>query len=220
MKEKGKSHDKLLAYNKIFYELQKKYGIKVAREWIDLEFGPYLYMHDAPSCTYLPYCFAYDLSRLATDGLFFIDNYNNEPPKHLQTFLDDVIEYVSFMSNRSSGACGIPDIIIWMFYFWKKDVEEGYYLKNPDYYLRQAYQKLIFRLNQKFYRDQTQTVFSNMSIFDRVYLEELFGGREYPDGTFVIDYIEDIMKAQKIFMEVVSETRSIQLFTYPVELAA
>lgn len=220
MKEKGKSHDKLLAYNKIFYELQKKYGIKVAREWIDLEFGPYLYMHDAPSCTYLPYCFAYDLSRLATDGLFFIDNYNNEPPKHLQTFLDDVIEYVSFMSNRSSGACGIPDIIIWMFYFWKKDVEEGYYLKNPDYYLRQAYQKLIFRLNQKFYRDQTQTVFSNMSIFDRVYLEELFGGREYPDGTFVIDYIEDIMKAQKIFMEVVSETRSTQLFTYPVELAA
>ena len=216
MKEKGKSHDKLLAYNKIFYELQKKYGIKVAREWIDLEFGPWLYMHDAPSCTYLPYCFAYDLSRLATDGLFFIDNYNNEPPKHLQTFLDDVIEYVSFMSNRSSGACGIPDIIIWMFYFWKKDVEEGYYLKNPDYYLRQAYQKLIFRLNQKFYRDQTQTVFSNMSIFDRIYLEELFGGREYPDGTFVIDYIEDIMKAQKIFMEVVSETRSTQLFTYPV----
>lgn len=55
-----------------------------------------------------------------------------------------------------------------------------------------------------------------MSIFDRIYLEELFGGREYPDGTFVIDYIEDIMKAQKIFMEVVSETRSVQLFTYPV----
>lgn len=59
-----------------------------------------------------------------------------------------------------------------------------------------------------------------MSIFDRVYLEELFGGRIYPDGTYVIDYIEDIMQAQKIFMEVVSETRDTQLFTYPVELAA
>ncbi len=55
-----------------------------------------------------------------------------------------------------------------------------------------------------------------MSLFDRIYLEELFGGREYPDGTFVIDYIEEIMKAQKIFMEVVSETRKTQLFTYPV----
>ena len=173
-------------------------------------------MHDAPSATYFPYCFAYDLSRLAKEGLFFIDNYNNEPPRHLQTFLDDVIEYISFMSNRSSGACGIPDIIIWMFYFWKKDVENNYFLVSPEYYLKQAYQKLVFRLNQKFYRDQTQTVFSNVSIFDRVYLEELFGGREYPDGTFVIDYIEEIMDAQKLFMEVISETRRTQLFTYPV----
>ena len=216
LKEKGKSHDKLLAFNKIFYELQKKYGIKIARQWLELEFGPYLYLHDAPTATYLPYCYAYDLSRLATEGLFFIENYNSEAPKHLQTFLDDVIEYVSFMSNRSSGACGLPDILIWIFYFWKHDVENNYFLISPEYYLRQTYQKLIFRLNQKFYRDQTQTVFSNMSIFDRLYLEELFGGREYPDGTYVIDYIEEIMEAQKIFMEVVSETRQTQLFTYPV----
>ena len=103
LKEKGKSHDKLIAFNKIFYELQKKYGIKIAREWLDLEFGPHLYMHDAPSASYFPYCFAYDLSRLAKEGLFFIENYNNESPKHLQTFLDDAIEYISFMSNRSSG---------------------------------------------------------------------------------------------------------------------
>lgn len=216
LKEKGKSHDKLLAFNKIFYEIQKKYGIQTAREWVNLEFGPNLYMHDAPTASYMAYCFAYDLSRLATEGLFFIENYNAEPPKHLQTFLDDVIEYVSFMSNRSSGACGLPDILIWLFYFWKKDVNDGYYLRNPEYYLRQAYQKLIFRLNQKFYRDQTQTVFSNVSIFDREYLVELFGGKEYPDGSFVIDYIEDIIKAEKIFMEVVSETRKTQLFTYPV----
>ena len=113
-------------------------------------------------------------------------------------------------------AVGIPDILIWMFYFWKHDVENNYFLVSPEYYLKQAYQKLIFRLNQKFYRDQTQTVFSNVSIFDRVYLEELFGGREYPDGTFVIDYIDEIMDAQKLFMEVISETRRTQLFTYPV----
>ena len=181
-----------------------------------MEMGPNLYMHDAPTSTFFSYCFAYDLSRLATEGLFFIDNYNNEPPKHLQTFLDDVIEYISFMSNRSSGAVGLPDLLIWLFYFWKHDVENNYYLVSPEYYLKQAFQKLIYRLNQKFYRDQTQTVFSNMSIFDRLYLEELFGGREYPDGTFVIDYIEDIMKIQKMFMDTVSEIRTQNLFTYPV----
>ena len=36
---------------------------------------------------------------------------------------DDVIEFVSFLSNRQSGAVGLPNIIIWSYYFWKKDVE-------------------------------------------------------------------------------------------------
>ena len=37
-------------------------------------------------------------------------------------------------------------------YFWKKDVEGGYYMKDPEYYLRQQFQKFIFRLNQPFLR--------------------------------------------------------------------
>ena len=35
--EKGKSMDKLFAFHKIFYELKKKYGIKVAREDTKIE---------------------------------------------------------------------------------------------------------------------------------------------------------------------------------------
>lgn len=38
----------------------------------------------------------------------------------------------------------------------------------------------------------------------------------FPDGTYAIDHIEDLIEAQKIFMEVVSETRKINMFTYPV----
>lgn len=97
-------------------------------------------------------CYAYDLTKLAEEGLFFLHNYNNQPPKHLTTFLDDVIEYISFMSNRSSGAVGIPNVLIWTYYFWKKDCENGYYIKNPDYYIRQCFQKFIYRLNQPFMR--------------------------------------------------------------------
>ena len=79
--EKGKSEDKLFAFNKIFYELKKKYGLKVAKEWLDTEYNGGFYLHDAPSSTYKPYCYAYDLSRLAKEGLFFLENYNNQPPK-------------------------------------------------------------------------------------------------------------------------------------------
>lgn len=160
-------------------------------------------------------CYAYDITRLATEGLFFLKNYNAQPPKHLSTYFDDVIEYVSYMCNRSSGAVGLPNLLIWSFYFWKKDCENGYYIKNPEYYLRQSFQKFIYRLNQPFLRVD-QSSFTNVSIFDRNYIESLFGGVIFPDGTMAIDYIEEIIVHQKRFMEVVSEIRSENMFTFPV----
>lgn len=180
-KEKTKPHDKLFAFSKIFYELTKEYGLNTARKWLHAEWTGKFYLHDGPSSTYIPYCYAYDLTRLAKEGLFWIGNYNAQPPKHLTTFTDDLIEYISYFSNRSSGAVGIPNVLIWTFYFWKKDVEAGYYLMSPDYYIRQSFQKLIYRLNQPFMRID-QSAFVNVSIFDRNYIEALFGGVEYPDG--------------------------------------
>ena len=213
--EKGKSHDKLFAFNKIFYELKKKYNLRTAKEWLEDEYNGAFYLHDACTSTYLPYCYAYDLTRLAKEGLFFLKHYNNQAPKHLTTFIDDVIEYISYMSNRSSGAVGIPNVLIWTFYFWKKDCENGYYIKDPDYYIKQCFQKFIYRLNQPFMRID-QTAFVNVSIFDRNYIEALFGGVEYPDGTYVIDYVEELIEHQKLFMDVVSDIRSENMFTFPV----
>jgi ribonucleoside-triphosphate reductase len=215
MSEKGKSNDKLIAFNKIFYETKKKYGLKTAKEWLETEYNGGFYLHDFSTSTYYAYCYAYDLTRLATEGLFFLKNYNSKPPKHLTTFIDDVIEYISYMSNRSSGAVGIPNILMWTYYFWKKDYESDYVIKNKDYYIRQCFQKLIYRLNQPFMRID-QSAFVNVSIFDRNYIESLFGGVEYPDGTFMIDFIDELIEHQKVFMEVVSDIRRENLFTFPV----
>ena len=213
--EKGKPLDKLFAFSKIFYEIKKRYNLRTAKEWLEQEYNGGFYLHDAPSSTYIPYCYAYDLTRLATEGLFFLKNYNNKAPNHLTTFLDDVIEYISYMSNRSSGAVGIPNVLIWTYYFWKKDCENGYYIKDPEYYIRQSFQKLIYRLNQPFMRID-QTAFVNVSIFDRNYIESLFGGVQYPDGSYVIDQVEELIQHQKIFMDVVSQIRSENMFTFPV----
>lgn len=215
MTEKGKSADKLFGLNKIFLEMKKKWGLRIAKQWLEQEFSKGFYLNDSATASYFPYCWANDLTRLSTEGLFFLNRYNHQPPKHLTTYFDNVIEFISFLSNRQSGAVGLPNVLVWAYYFWKKDVEEGYYMKSPDYYLRQCFQKFIYRLNQPFLRID-QSSFTNISIFDRCYLESLFGGVEFPDGTFAIDCIEELIDCQKVFMEVVSEIREHNMFTYPI----
>ena len=213
--EMAKPHNKLLAFNKIYHELNEKYGFKTANEWLQNEWDGHFYLHDAASTTYKPYCYAYDLERLVTEGLYFIDTFNNQPPKHLVTYTDFVGEFVSWASNRTSGACGLPSFLIYSFYFWKKDVDNNYYVLNPETYRDQEFQRIIYKLNQPYLR-VNQSAFTNFSIFDRSYLESIFGGKEFPDGTFIIDYIDDILEYQKAFMEVCSKIRSDNMMTFPV----
>ena len=216
MSEMSKPHKKLLAFNKIFYELNKKYGFSVANAWLQKEWDGHLYMHDAPTASFIHYCFAYDLKDLAEKGLFFIENFNAEPPKHLVTFVDFVKEYVSYAANRSSGAVGLPNLIPYMYYFWDRDVKNNYYTETPEKYATQNIQRIIYALNQPYTRDGIQSAFSNTSIFDHPYLEALFGGSTFPDGAYMIDEIEGIMDFQKLFLETMSEIRSHNMMTFPV----
>lgn len=213
--EMSKPHSKLLAFHKIFYEMKKRYGLEEAKRWAEEEWNGGFYLHDFYSATQKSYCFAYDLAPLVNKGLFFVDNFNSLPPKHLTTFTDFVGEMVSWCSNRTSGAVGLPNFLVYSYYFWKKDCENKYYLISPEYYRDQEFQRIIYKLNQPYLR-VTQSAFTNFSIFDREYLMALFGGQEYPDGTFVVDYIDELIDYQKAFMEKVSEIRAVNMMTFPV----
>lgn len=216
LNEMPKPHRKLLALNKIYYEMNKKYGFKEANKWLTLEWTRALYMHDADTSTFKSYCFAYDLKDLAEKGLFFLEGFNSSPPRHLGTFVDFIKEYVSFTTNRSSGAVGMPNLIPYLYYFWDRDVKNGYYTETPERYAKQHIQRLIYGLNQPCTRDGLQSAFTNTSIFDHPYLEALFGGAIFPDGKFMIDEIEGIMNFQWMFLEEMSNIRSQNMFTFPV----
>ena len=60
------------------------------------------------------------------------------------------------------------------------------------------------------------TKVTNTNIFDHSYLEALFGGAEFPDGSFMIDDIDGIMDFQKVFLTVMSDIRSKNMMTFPV----
>ena len=219
-REMSKPHMKLLAFNKIYYEIEKKYGFYNANKWIRSEWIGKLYMHDADTSTKKSYCFAYDLKDLAEKGLYFIEGRTPTPPKHLMTFIDFVKEFINYASNRTSGACGLPNLIPYMFYFWRKDVDNDYLgIKtsgNERYYADQAFQRFIYAVNQPYTRDGSQSAFTNTSVFDKSYFEALFGGSQFPDGSFMIDYEDEIIEFQKWYMEVMSNIRSDTMFTFPI----
>lgn len=208
-------HLKLLAMNKIFYEIKKKYGVDDARKWLMYEWVGKIHLHDFSTSTLMGYCYAADLDQLVEKGLFFVNKFKTGPAKHLTTFNDHVLEYIGWLSNRQSGAVGLPSYLVYSYWYWKNDVANGFYLKDPEYYRRQCFQKFIYDCNQPYLR-VIQSAFTNITIMDRPYLEELFGGRTYPDGQFVIDNIDGIIEHQKVFMDVVKETRKHMMSTFPV----
>ena len=76
-------------------------------------------------------------------------------------------------------------------------------------------QRVVYKLNQPYLR-VNQSAFTNVSIFDHPYLMSLFGSKQFPDGSDIIDYADEIIEYQKIFMEVCSEIRSQNMMTFPV----
>lgn len=108
LSEMSKPHRKLLAFNKIHYELTKKYGLKEANKICESVWNYDLYLHDFDSSTFYGYCFAYDIKDIVEKGLFFIENYNAEPPKHLDSFVQILMEGIAWLSRRQSGEYTAP----------------------------------------------------------------------------------------------------------------
>ena len=215
MSEMSKPHQKLLAFNKLYYEMNKKYGFKIANEAMEAMWNYAIYMHDFNTSTFYHYCFAYDIKDIVEKGLFFIENYNARPAKHLDSFIQILMEGIAWLSRRQSGAVGLPNLIPYLYYFWSRDVRAGYYNQEKTEQL----QALIYRLNQPWVRTD-QAAFTNVSVFDHPYFEAIFGGSIFPDGELMIDEEEEIIQFQKDFIDVVNEVREENVFTFPVLTAS
>ena len=57
LSEMSKPHQKLLAFNKLYFELNKKYGFKTANEAMEAMWNYALYMHDFNTATFYHYCY-------------------------------------------------------------------------------------------------------------------------------------------------------------------
>ena len=215
LSESRKPYNKLLSHNKIYIELKEKFGKETADKWLELQINGALYSHDSHESTLKPYCFAFSLKPIVEKGLYFIKDMKAQPAKHLDTFNHHVLEFISYATNMQSGAVGIPDYLIYAYYYWKKDVE-SHYVNDAVVYKKQKWQEILFNLNQPYLKGGEQSAYTNFSILDRNHIIGLLGEEYYPDGSLVIDHLENIIQYQKDFLDYERELRHEKFFTFPV----
>lgn len=217
--ERFKAHSKLNSIFLLWKTLKKEHGLIEANRLIEEEFNKTINMQDAHN-VHLPYCYNFATYDLLTMGLPFIDNLPSTQPKHADTFLQHTIQLCMYAGHQLLGATSIGDVLVVYSYLLKKDsLDENYFTPNYltdskkfDNYFEQEMQKFIYTLNQPV--RQTQSLFTNITIFDSIFLKEIqkvYFGKDNDD--FDINFA---MLIQKKFLKCFNKFNKTQLFTFPV----
>lgn len=213
LKEFNNPVEKVENYRILFNKICDIYGKHDAFTLLEDDVSGRLYIHNSTNISSKPYCFAYDFKRLAEEGAFFTD-IADEPAQHLDSFVQHVIEFVAVTCRETTGAVGMPALLPYMWYFWNKDKENNY-SNDPDRYLKQQIQMLVYKLNGSEMR-MNESAFTNVSVMDESYLEEFFGDRRFPDGEPVINHIDEIIEFGKTYLRHTNDILKCKVMTFPV----
>lgn len=200
------------------YYLLWKYGKKLfgkdrAEKLCKAQFFKDLYINDFHKFAVVPYCFNFSCLDVVFSGLPFVNKIKSEPPKHLNSYVNQMIQFVTYASNSVAGAVGLADFLICLSYFYDKEVSCGA-ITDPE--VKQQIQSFIFSVNQPF-RGGHQSAFTNVSLFDDFFLQKMCSEYRFPNGTSPNP--ETVKKLQVMYMDVMNETLDKTPCTFPVTTA-
>lgn len=196
-------------------KLKEMYNKELAEQYIkDIE-EHLIYIHDETSLR--PYCASITLFPFLLQGTKPLGG-TSEAPKNIHSFCGSFVNLVYQVASGFAGAIATVEFLMYFDYFAKKTWGEDYIdLHTAD--VRQALQGVVYALNQPASARGNQSVFWNISVLDRFYFEQLFGGFKFPDGTQPV-YEGTFSKLQMFFMEWFRQERERALLTYPVLTAS
>lgn len=201
---------KLLGYHLLWYYAEKRYGKEWADHAITMLWNGDLYFHDAHGIRIqMPYCYAFSLDKIVFEGRPYGTS-PNTPPKHRKSFISQVDKLISDMSKQFAGATAPSDFFLWYAWYCKKEGIDPNTKEGRDAVI-QDMQGLVCLFNDAS-RAEGEPPFTNISIYDHIGLNSLFGHIVYPDHT--VPDMEYIMSLQRIFCEWFSNGDPITGFPY------
>lgn len=205
-------------------KIRQLYGEDLAKEYIRQLESHELYKHDETSI--MPYCVAITMYPFLLEGLQPIGGLSAKP-KNLDSFCGMFVNLVFAISSQFAGAVATGEFLMYFDYFARKEWGDDYWKRpeemvdkhrNIDKTLEQKFQQIVYSINQPAAARNFQSVFWNISYFDKNYFEGLFGEFVFPDGTKPI--WDSLNWLQKKFMSWFNEERTKCILTFPVETVA
>ena len=195
-------------------KLRGMFGWETAEYYLrDLDYH-FIYAHDETSLK--PYCASITLYPFLLEGTKCMGGVS-KAPKNLQSFCGSFVNLVYQVASNFAGAVATVEFLHYFDYFARKQYGKNY-LKTNAKEVKQELQGVVYGLNQPASARGDQSVFWNISVFDRPYMQEMFGNFYYPDGTQ--PNMDSLMELQKFFMEWFRKERHKELLTYPVLTAS
>ena len=205
-------------------KIREMYGEDLAKEYIQMLESHVLYKHDETSI--MPYCVAITMYPFLLEGLQPIGGLSAKP-KNLDSFCGMFVNLVFAISSQFAGAVATGEFLMYFDYFARKEWGDDYWKRpeemvdkhrNIDKTLEQKFQQIVYSINQPAAARNFQSVFWNISYFDKYYFEGLFGEFVFPDGSK--PQWDSLNWLQKKFMSWFNEERTKCILTFPVETVA
>lgn len=205
-------------------KIREMYGEDLAKEYIQMLESHVLYKHDETSI--MPYCVAITMYPFLLEGLQPIGGLSAKP-KNLDSFCGMFVNLVFAISSQFAGAVATGEFLMYFDYFARKEWGDDYWKRpeemvdkhrNIDKALEQKFQQIVYSINQPAAARNFQSVFWNISYFDKYYFEGLFGEFVFPDGSK--PQWDSLNWLQKKFMSWFNEERTKCILTFPVETVA
>jgi len=220
--ELAKPFEKLNSLFLLWKEMRKLYHTDVANKIIEMHISGDIYIHDLHSVV-KPYCYNYSTYDVMNKGLPMINKIKCVPPKYLYSFKSQLEQFIVIASNNTLGATGIADTLIVMSYYAKNILETlsdaHFTFKNIDdakTYIKESIASFVYTINQPF-RSSIQSSFSNISIFDKYFLEDLSTMYIFEDGS--TPDIEVVQMLQDMYLDVMNDEMHRTPITFPVTSA-
>ena len=151
-------------------------------------------------------------------------------PTDLKSFCGEFINLVYSISSQFMGAVATPEFLMYFDYFIRKDYGDDYINRLDEVVelnvkkrtlvkvIDNYFQQVVHSMNMPAGNRGYQTVFWNISYFDKNYFQGVFGEFRFPDGS--APKWETLDWLQRHFMNWFNEERRNYLLTFPVETMA